>query len=281
MRSPLILAATILIATTGFGGVINRVGTFANWATTWTATPGLNDTDNGADEELDFVGDLYNPGAYWADDGTYIFFRFRVDVSGGEFADSHLLLLDVDNYLYGSGFGSDKPHTPDYAFMWDSKSADNTKHGLEMGVRSVTNALWSGVRMADIDGNSGLKGTNDINGSLRTTDGYVRTSDGQATTNFSTTTLIDFAISWHYLTNNTSLARGQKWNIALASVSGATDHNAINGDVAGGAALNSSSTSTGWAPIVTIPEPTVVSLISLACAMTLAGRRVFDRFLRR
>jgi hypothetical protein len=280
MRTFLSLSLTLLIATSGFGAVINRVGTYANWTTDWTAIPGLNDADNGADEELDFVGNASNPGAYWADNGTYVFFRFRVDVSGGEFADSHLLLIDVNNFLYGTGFGSDAPNTPDYAFMWDSKSADNTKHGLEMGVRNVTGSLWSNVKMNDLDGNSGVKGINDINGNLRTTDGYVRTTDGQATTNFSTTTLIDFAVSWSYLTTYTSLAKGQTWNIALASVSGATDHSAINGDVAGGASLTSSST-TGWATVAAIPEPTVVGLLSVSGIGILVGRRLIDPKLRK
>lgn len=130
--------------------------------------------------------------------------------------------------------------------------------------------------MDDLDGSAGQKLANDINGGGRTTDGYIRSVDGQSTTNFGTTSFIDFAVSWSYLETYTDLERGQKWNLALGSIANATDHNLINTDIASGAGPDSAIT-TGWQAV---PEPTVISLISLTGVMALIGRRIFDRFFR-
>ena len=57
--------------------------------------------------------------------------------------------------------------------------------------------------MDDVDGSSGQKLAPDFDNSARGgmngTDGYVRTVDSQSTTNFGSTTFVDFAISCDYL----------------------------------------------------------------------------------
>ncbi len=264
-----------------FGGIINQVGLYDGWdSISWTAIHSANDPDDGlAKTQLEFVGNTSNPGLYWADNGTYVFFRFRVQVAtvtSTTFSDAHFLLIDVDDYLYGTGFGSDIPGRPDYGFAWDSKSNDNAAHGFEMSVFNTGANTWNGINMTDIDGSPSSKGIYDINGNGRTTDGYVRTVDGQTTDNFGTTTFIDYAVSWSYLETYTDLAHGQTWNIALASIGNATDHNNLGssgGDI-GGSASPTSSITVGWTtPLANVPEPTVMSLISISGLGLLIGRR--------
>ncbi len=276
MRLLLSLLIVSFLAATGFGGVVEHVGSYTNWGSAnWTPIAGLNDQDNAITRDhLDFVGDSLNAGAYWADNGTYLFFRIRVDagtVTASTFSDALLILIDVDNYLYGTGFGSDVPRTPDYALAWDSNQLLKN-HGFEMTRRDIVGEKWNVSQMEDLDGSAGQKLTNDINGGGRATDGYVRSTDGQSTTNFGTTSFIDFAVSWSYLETYTDLERGQKWNLALGSIANATDHNAINTDIASGADPTSSIT-TGWQAV---PEPTVISLISATGVLALIGRRAFD-----
>ena len=202
MKAKLTILA-LCYTTSLWGAVVEHVGSYNGWdSVTWNPIVALNDPDDGAATELDFVGDSSNPGAYWADNGTYVFFRVRLNTptgAAGTFSGAHLILLDVDNYLYGTGFGTDIAGSPDYAFAWDSKSNDPTAHGLEMSVLSDRGATWKTTRMDDIDGDAGKKLVNDINGLGRTTDGYLRTVDGQSTINFGDTTFLDIAVSWDYL----------------------------------------------------------------------------------
>lgn len=179
----------------------------------------------------------------------------------------------MDDYLYGTGSGSDDPGTPDFGFAWDSKSIDTDNHDLEMMVLSTQDNVWNGINMDDLDGSVSKKLVDDINGDGRTTDGYVRTDDGQSTVNFGTTTLMDFAVSWDYLETYTDLTRGQEWNIALASLANATDHNNLTGDIAGGADP-SSLTTIGWAPLGVVPEPAVISLMAFSGIGLMLGRRL-------
>lgn len=277
-----ILCCTVSV----FGGTIEHIGSYNGWDDlTWRDISSLNDPNDGIDGTLDFVGDSNDTGAYWADNGSYIFFRFRLDIGTVDdktFRDSHFLLIDVDDYLYGSGFGNDDIGLPDFGFAWDSKSNDPDKHGLEMLHISTTDNLWNGINMDDIDGNAGGKGTNDINGEIGSTgtyrdaDGYVRTIDEQGTTAFGSTTLMDIAVSWDYLETYTDLARGQTWNVALASLANATDHNNLTGDIGGGANPTNLRTE-GWASLGVIPEPTVISLLSLSGLTLLIGRRVIQK----
>lgn len=255
-----------------------------NWNIEWNPIFRLNDQDNAITRDhLDFVGNALNPGAYWADNGSFLFFRIRVDtgtVTASTFSDAVLILIDVDDYLYGTGFGSNVPYTPDYALAWDSNQPAKN-HGFEMTRRDIIGATWANSQMEELDGSSGQKYgssgqklSNDINGNIagRGYDGYIRTIDGQSTTNFGTTSFIDFAVSWSYLQTYTDLDKNQRWNLALGSIANATDHKAINTDIASGAGPTSSIT-TGWQAV---PEPTVMSLISAAGLFALIGRRVFE-----
>jgi hypothetical protein len=279
MRVLIIAILVCLAATPGSSTLINQIGTYTNWVTSWTALPGLNDPV-GARDEHDFVGDSSNPGAYWADNGTYVFFRFRVDVAAvtsTTFRDAHFVMINVAGYNYPAASGSNTNGVlPDVAFAWDSKSNDPLKHGLEMLILSRKDNTWNGINFNDLDTDAGQKAANDINGAGRTTDGYVRTDDGQATANFGTTTFIDYAISWNYLTNYTVLARGQTWSIGLASIANATDHNNLTSDIGGGADPTSATT-VGWSAPINIPEPATDLLLVLGGGITW----VFSRRKRR
>jgi autotransporter-associated beta strand protein len=232
-----------LVSVSGFGATVNQVGTFNDWTTTWTSLGGF-DVDNGVtDESLEFVGNSSYPGLYYASSSSYVFFRMRMDADQfpATTKNSYILLIDIANYGV-TGI--------DYAFSWDRQSNNNSTHGLEMSVRDVNGPTWGASQVTDIDGLIGQKGTNDINGSSRTTDGYVRTIDEQSTDIFGATTFIDFAVSWNYLATYTALSSNQTWRVQTASIANATDHNAFNADVGGGANI-SDSISIGWsAPIV-------------------------------
>lgn len=271
MRQLTIFVLAFLIATTGFSTVVDQVGTYTNWTTSWTALAGLNDPAGTLDEH-DFVGNASNAGAYWADNGTYVFFRFRVNVAtvtSTTFRDAHFVMINIANYnVANTGQGSNTNGVlPDYAFAWDSKSNDPLKHGLEMMILSRRDNFWNGINFNDIDSDAGQKKTNDINAGGRTTDGYVRTIDGQSTTNFGTTTFVDYAISWNYLTNYTALAKGQTWSIGLASLANATDHNNLTGDIGGGADPTSATTA-GWSSPIAVPEPATDLLLVLGGGIT-------------
>lgn len=261
---------------------IDYIGTYNLWpdqqvGLEWEALNGLNDPDDGVAPELDFVGDGSDPGGYWARDDNYLYLRMRVDVTAATtntFRDSHLILIDVVGFTINTTTGllesGDTPGTPDYGFAWDSKSNDPTAHGLEMQILDTSGPTWKDTKMDDIDGDNGKKLINDINGDGRTTDGYVRGTGGQTTTNFGDTTLIDFAVSWAYLSAYTSLTDQQTWNIAFGSISNATDHNVISADVAGGT-TPSNSTSTGWVQLdpsggepVPVPSTLALALLGLA-----------------
>ena len=231
----------------------NVIGSYANWPTNWVPVNALNDPDDGlANVQLDFVGDANNPGAYYASNSEYVFFRQRVDLDTvsalSVFHDAHLVLIDLVGQDYNTTTKTLQPGSdgyPDYGFAWDSKSNDSTKHGLEMVVRSTSATYWNGINMDDIDYNAAKKLANDINGDGRTTDGYIRVIDQQATTAFGNTTFVDFAVKWSYLQTYTGLTSNQVWRVAFGSIANATDHNNITADVSGGASPSSLSTS-GW-----------------------------------
>lgn len=275
MKLFVVLVSMMCLAATGFSGVVNQVGTYANWATSWASIAGGNDNSNAVDQTLDFVGDASNPGLYYANTNGYVFFRMRVNADTFTTASgAHCLLIDID------GYGT---NGIDYAFAWDSKSNDNTKHGLEMSIRASNGPTWGAAQLNDLDGNGGLKGTNDINGlisgsTFRTVDGYVRSTDGQNTVNFGNTTFIDFAVAWSYLATYTDLRSNQTWKVGLASIANATDHNAFNADIGGGANLTDSST-VGWTASVpaAIPEPVSIIMIGFGGILMLVFRRFYDK----
>jgi hypothetical protein len=267
------------------------IGTKTEWPTdgAWIPMAGSNDPDDGALEQLDVVGDANDPAGYRYDDGLYVYFRMRLDIGSvapvdnnnkSPFSDSHLIIIDVPGKQYdptangGSGGLVDGVDIyPDYAFAWDSKSKDASKHGLEMMVRNTTANNWNGINMQDLDGQSGQKGDNDINGGGRSTDGYVRGVDQIATVSFGTTTFLDFAVSWAYLVTYTDLSQGQVWNVAFATIANATNSNNISADVSGGA-NPSSPTQEGWVIVPgQVPLPATLWLV-LAGLGALAAQRL-------
>lgn len=234
---------------------------------------GVNDVANDytANDAYDFVGSASSPGLYWAKQNDYVFFRMLVDAgtAPNPWTGTHFLLIDLVDQ------GNDGI---DYGFAWDAKSDDNAKHGLEMIVFS-TGTTWSTARMDDLDGANASKGTMDINGNARTTDGYVRTTDGISTTNFSTATYVDFAVSWAYLSgtgNTTSSGLGldpaDQWKVTAAAIDNATDHNTFREVMGIGSDLSGSVTdSMAWS--TAIPEPSGVLLVGLSCGAGLLRRR--------
>jgi hypothetical protein len=255
VRSLTALSVLLLYTSPLFAGVINHYGgTYASWPTTgWTSVLSLNDADNGLSRDwLDFVGDATNPGAYWAYDSSYVYFRMRVDRAEVDSVDepfTDTLLIAVDQAGKGTA------GAPDYYFAWDTKGTVRTEHGMEMGIAGVTGTTWDSTRMEDIDGDAGLK-RSPPDFSATGGDGYIRTTDRQMTSHFEETTLVDWAISWNYLAAHTTLARGQSWNIQFGSIANATDHNAIDYDVAGGKSPGDAGLS--WSQALTtnaVPEP--------------------------
>ena len=235
-------------------------GPYSNWPVNWTAIPALNDPDDGvADDRFEIVGDNDNPAAYWSSDTNYFYFRMRIDAGtpgpdrwGGSF----FVLIDQTNRGVAGSL--------EYAFAWDNKEAD---HGLEMLITNVTGSTWGSTKMNDIDGAVGSKivppdiGTD--NG-----DGYLRTVEEQPTTNFGTTTFIDFAVSWSYLayTNQTTLRPGQIWKLQVGTIEGANDHGFISRDV--GAAKSPSDTGL---PFASDPITTTIPMLSDLALLVLGG----------
>jgi hypothetical protein len=277
MNKKLILIFLVLCCSTSlFGTIVQHVGSYGGWdSASWSSIDGLNDpTGDVGSPQYDFIGNISDSGAYWADNGTYVFFRFRLAIdtitSGGDLLGAHHVLIDN---------GGD--YSPDYGFSWDSINyAKPNSHGLEMMIAGGTGDLWQDISMADIDGNSGTKSNNDINGDIsgRGYDGYIRTVDGQADS-FGTSSFVDYAVSWEYLETYTGVARGQSWNIALASAD-ANDHAdftaANSSDIAGGASPASNST-TGWSSIGVVPEPATISLIGISGIVLFIRRRLKRR----
>jgi len=156
--------------------------------------------------------------------------------------------------------------------------------------------------MDDKDSSAGSKLIPDINGTATSSsgiasgwvshtvgaDGYIRTVDGQSTTNFGTTTYIDFAVSWNYLasqytaypggatTDTSALGLNQQWYFALGTRHNSTDHNPPTSDIAGGANPGTAfpgQGGSGWSSVVGIPEPTALVLLSSAGILLLVRRR--------
>lgn len=232
-------------------------GVFTNWPSTWVAISSLNDPDDLlSNERIDFVGNSSDPGLQYAGNSEHLFFRVRVDDGAvAEFSDTILILIDQE-----------QNGTLDYAFMWDSQSNDQTNHGLELGVPRDVGATWAATRMNDRDGSSGQKIASPDFG-LSNGDGYIRIINGQPSTNFGTTTFVDFAISWNFLSNNTTLSKGQSWNIQLGSIDNANDHNFITYDVAGGLTPANSSTFPGTVSF----SPTAVTAEKILIESSLGG----------
>lgn len=232
--------AAALFSLVGRGATTNMwypstSASFSGWPTNWIAIPSLNDQKNltALDARLDFVGDSYNPGAYWSSDTNYFFIRMRVAVSNvtsTTFRDAHWVYIDRAGFTNGTAAAG----MPDYALVWDSKNNDPSKHGLELmtGSNLVATTYWSQMTLNDIDSNTSQKiAPPDFN---LTGDGYLRTIDMRPTTNFGYTTFIDFAVKWSFIRANTSLSTNQSWRLQFGSRNDANDHNFPQDDIAGG-----------------------------------------------
>ncbi len=211
------------------------------WQPISTETEGLD----GIAAQLDFVGNPTYPGIYMYSNASYVFFRVRVAFDGtvisSTFHDSVFVMLETND---------DANLLPDFAFAWDSKSANISKHGLEMTVYGGTvSTTWGNITFDDYDGNGAdkiLTGTHpDINGSGQ---GYIRTVDQVSVTNpaWNTSathcTFIDFAVEWSYLTDTGKSPRlpgPGAWRVQVGSRADATDHNALTGDIGRGASPSS------------------------------------------
>jgi len=247
-------------------------GAYASWPTAWIPVPSLGDHDNGVEERLDFVGDTSTSGGdgenyafYKYNDGTYVYFRVRVDTGtwggiknldvGGVWTDNIWIMID------GNADG-----VPDYALAWDSNTWDaggTEPHGLEFQVRDVIASTWSGVRFDDIDRLDSKKlwqsgsapgqcngqcggGNNCWHIDIPYTGGtgYVRVDDGQPTTTWGSTMFIDIAVRWSYLVSASTKAHEcnpvypvlspfGRWKLQMGSRNNANDHAAVQTDVGG------------------------------------------------
>jgi hypothetical protein len=246
--------------------------TFSGWPTNWVAMPSLNDpkelTD--ANARLDFVGDSFNPGAYWSSDSNYFCIRMRVAVSNvtsATFRDSHWIYIDRVGFTNGAAAAD----MPDYAIAWDTQSNDPTKHGLEVmtGTNLTAKAYWSQMSLNDMDGSNNQKiAPPDLNTSG---DGYIRTIDLRKTTNFGYTTFIDFAVKWSALSASTVLKTNQVWHLQFGSRNNANDHGFPQDDVAGGFSPSSVVTSS-WSSVVSLYP--LSSAISLSAYATSGGSQI-------
>jgi hypothetical protein len=255
--SALLMAGLLNLSISVSAATNDVIGVYTNWPTIWTPLNGLNDPDDGLlATHTDFVGDTTNPAGYYASTNGYVFFRQRVHANTTDqttFNNAFFVLINLIGTNYNAGTGEDG--YPDYSFVWDGlNNTQISNHGLEMQIRNATNILWEGCSMDDIDLNTGTKKANDINGDNRTTDGYLRVISEQSTTNFSVTTVIDFAVKWSYLQTYTGLNTNQAWKVAFASnIAGANDHEWLTGgDIAGGASPTSPTTN-GWTSIWSTP----------------------------
>lgn len=243
-----ILCASSLYAASS---TVNRFGTKSSWPTTWTPVYSLNDPDDGVSTSADFVGNNTYPGAYVANDGSYVYFRIRIDLdsapSGYNLPDSIFVLIDYNN----NG-------VLDYAFTWDAKNwAQPSKHGLELQVPGTVGSTWATTQNNDNDGDPANKVPN-LDFAYNGTDGYVRTVDEQNTSDFGLTTFVDIAVSWTFLgptKANTPLASGQTWNIQFGSLLNENDHQYISTDIAGG--TNPTTPGLDWSNPILMNNPPV------------------------
>jgi autotransporter-associated beta strand protein len=157
---------------------------------------------------------------------------------------------------------------PESAFSWDTKGS-GTDHQLELNIPdpaspNTTSSRWNSVNMIDRDGNSGTKTQPDFNTIPgHTDDGYIRlVSQQDGPSGASTTTFVEFAVKWAYLTGTYSsaaispLAPGQTWRVQFGSINDGTDHANINADVAGSATLTTTlGTAGAWSDPINLAVP--------------------------
>jgi hypothetical protein len=238
-------------------------GPITHWPETWTPIPGLNDPQDGIAAEIDFAGSPASPGAYFAVDGQYVYFRVRVAVdavaapafpltsqdatapagwSGRTFHDR--ILLAIDNTADGR---------PDWGFAWDTARWPYYQGGLALLSRDQNGAAspapgWSQLQQADRD-EAAKVSPPDFR--WDSTDGYVRTVDQQPTADFGPTTFVDFAVSWDFLARQRSMGNpllpGQVWRIEFVSLAGEDGSTDVTGENAAEA--------TGWGATIAVNAP--------------------------
>src|SRR5512134_2790910 len=69
-------------------------GPITHWPDAWTPIADLDDPGDAVAPEADFVGNPASPGAYFASDQNYVYFRVRLKV--GEVADPTFPLTSQD-----------------------------------------------------------------------------------------------------------------------------------------------------------------------------------------
>lgn len=246
------------------------IGGATTWTNNWVAVQGVSDAVDGGVARLDFVGDASTPVMYTASDATSVYFRMRVaapSFAAESWSDSVFVM--IDRVGFDKTGAASAAIGPDFAIAWDSKSADVTKHGLEMMAIQASGAEWKKIQFMGVDGTTSSKGANDINGGGRTTDGYVRLVDGQPGGAFGTTSFIDFKIAWSYLegVSGTGLARDQNWRLICGAINNATNEGFISEDVFG-ALTDNPTLATSWSTATVIPES---GYGWAACALASAG----------
>jgi hypothetical protein len=249
-------------------------GPITHWPAAWTPIPDLDDPADGADPEADFVGNPASPGAYFAADQNYIYFRVRLKV--GEVAapifpltsqDADLpagwsdrtfrdqILIVLDNTADGM---------PDWGIGWDINDWPYFHGGLKLLYRDAnspaTGQLWGQLR--DADGAEDAKiAPPDFR--WNSTDGYVRTIDRQETADFGPTTFVDFALSWEFLARQRNLGLpllpGQTWRVQFVSMAGQPEEGAPSIDTAGAATLADGAIANWGAVIAATPPPAATS----------------------
>lgn len=266
--------STILALSASSGHAVTQYGDKgdANWPSSWTPVTSLNDGANGGGTS-DFVGDSTNPGAYYASDNSYIYFRLRVAADTNTFNNSIFVMID-----------NDVDKRPNYSFTWDARSNDVTKHGLELQIPNTIGLTWATSDWKDIDGKPSEKVSPDF-ALPPGTDGYVRTLNNQSEVFGYKTTFVDFAISTNFLSHNTTFNPQNPFNWAGASVPNANDHALLTGDITGNAS-SSDLVSQGWSNSGSggggsgVPEPSCVAA-SILASIVMAGYRRMKKFILR
>ena len=120
----------------------------------------------------------------------------------------------------------------------------------------------------------------DINGDGQSTEGYIRIVDSVSTTNFGTTTYLEFAVSKSYILENVAGLSDGYWSFQLASINNSNDHGFLSGDIAGGQSPSSTISSSSWSGqvYVSVPErSSVAAILSVFSAVAVLFRRSVKR----
>lgn len=249
------------------------------WPTTWIPVDSRTERSDGttAGDLYNFVGNLANPGIYYAKNGSYFFVRMRLFYNGTITANS----FDASKGTIWAYLKTDNlaTNTPNFALAFDIANypTNNNTHGLEMERYSTGSATWGEITMDDVDGSNSKKysppfgsGTaGDIDGepggtaTFSRAEGFIRTVDNVACTVGTDSvcdaghdyhTFLDFAVKCSYLTSDADLpnlctAGGVR--ILAAAINNKNDHSALgatstNSDISSGLSLSAAPASSDW-----------------------------------